>query len=350
LALVGDSAEDATEIAEILDEVLQNSFLRRRLAHRTAAQQAQLEATIQSRAQYIWGTTTAKQRRSWHLAGLGLENGLKFADCADELYEHLLRAEEGLETSNTDAVIEFVLEFAEIAWGLHPFTPQRTHPKAAEILEGWLLSESVAELSKHGEGVGEFIEDAIVYRLTWAIEAARIWANTQSEEDAFTVPSPIVSCVEHGTINKVALVFLGAGLRSRRAAEIVAALARAVSDRRTLRRWLKQPDVQEMGRDGSFPTVETHLQWCQFVDSVLSPDNAVAHKRSITLSPAWNSDIEEPSCCLARSLGDGRWFLYSDDLRLIGEAASQEEHDEGLFWTCEIDHDSEIVAFQWRHP
>jgi hypothetical protein len=264
--------------------------------------------------------------------------------------EKLGAAEEAFNAGDSIGTSDNIVSFAQIAWQLDPFAPSRMPENAEDITKGWLAGKSVAELASNGGEVGEFIEDALVYRLTWAIEATRIWFNTENDENESDEPSPLVPCIEHGTLDKTALVFLNAGLRSRIAAEIVALLADSVKDRRTLRRWLKKPETQELADEDRFPTPDTHFQWVQFVEDFLSAKASVAQRESESLYPEWSDTSEQPEQCLALSSGEGRWELYSDDMRRIGSATSEKGVRRGTIWLAEASSPNAMTAMQWSIP
>ena len=75
LGLIGEADISDDEIETKLDEILQSSLWKRRLAKREEHIQSILRAGLVERTKYVWANTTAVQRRAYFLAGVGLSTG-----------------------------------------------------------------------------------------------------------------------------------------------------------------------------------------------------------------------------------------------------------------------------------
>jgi replicative superfamily II helicase len=85
ISMCGEYEPDEESLPEILDAVLNGSFMRRELSHQTDAVQMAADALLKSRAKFIWSKSTAPQRKGYFFAGVGLQTGLFLDANADQL-------------------------------------------------------------------------------------------------------------------------------------------------------------------------------------------------------------------------------------------------------------------------
>ena len=74
-SLTGDIDIHIDDIESTLDEVLRSSLWQRRLLRRNTEYQKVLRAGLLSRSRFIWSQTSARQRKGYFLAGVGLQTG-----------------------------------------------------------------------------------------------------------------------------------------------------------------------------------------------------------------------------------------------------------------------------------
>jgi hypothetical protein len=121
------------------------------------------------------------------------------------------------------------------------------------------------------EQLVEFVEDAIVYRLVWAVEAVRVRSEAHQDEFSELWTGRLAEVLEAGTMDRCAVILIHAGLGSRVAA--LAALdkyAADFADYQGMKGWLNSEALVEATHIANWPTAETAELWRGFVNSVSS--------------------------------------------------------------------------------
>ena len=129
-SLLGDSYVLDAEVEAKLDEILVASLFQRRLARYNEDVQKLLPAGLRARAKYIWRNSTPTQRRGYFLAGVGLAAGKALDERAPELERLLLAANVNIGVGDQEEAVAAITAFAEIAFGISPFRPER-------LIDGW---------------------------------------------------------------------------------------------------------------------------------------------------------------------------------------------------------------------
>lgn len=251
-ALVEDLDCDATEIASKLDDALQNSLWRRRLAVRELVEQTNQTALLHGRAKHIWGRTTTRQRKGFFSASIGTESGLIIVEQADELRNLLDSTVKAIESGNLDELAAGCCSLADRLFEIYPFQPSMPKDWDGEtwkaILEAWVTG---ATLYRVTDSVGiAFVQEALVFRLVWAIEAVRtVLASLDAEDgekandDERTV---VALCVTYGVPSVAAARLLECGMESRLlAVRLASELELTFSTQDDVVLWLMELDGQE---------------------------------------------------------------------------------------------------------
>lgn len=234
-----DSLEcEPSEVADRLDDALASSYWKRRLAAQPLELQKAQAAILRSRAIWVWSNTTVAKRRGYFTAGVGVETGRHIEEHAEALREALARAEEALRTDVVETAASATMELAEILFAVHPFTPESGPPgNWRELLRDWLRGRALSEFAD-GNGI-RFVQNDVVYRLVWAVEAARVQLHALSEEDGDPPGGELALCLTFGTPNVEAALLIQSGLRSRVVATTAVALGHAdFSDVEGMQEWL----------------------------------------------------------------------------------------------------------------
>jgi len=330
LSMLGEQevADDAIE--GTLDEVLTSSLWSRRLLHRKETVQQMLKAGLVARARFIWGKTTAAQRRGYFLAGVGLWTGKKLDAEAAALNELLATANGAILTHDTDAAIAAITAFAEKAFSIEPFAPDDLPEDWCPILRSWLLGETIADLAKGQEDeVLQFVEQALVYRLPWAMEAVRVRAIANGEllESSIMMKDLelglAVAAVESGTLNRSAAVLMHAGFSSRIAAII--AVTETGADFTTmgeLRRWLRSHNVAGQLDSPEWPTAQSHGLWVQFIESLAPSRRHTWRKRTHILKVHWDDVYPDSGTPVRLFNENGRTLVLNADFKQLGRLDS----------------------------
>jgi superfamily II DNA/RNA helicase len=123
LSMLGEQDVPDDQVETMLDDVLASSLWTRRLTHRKAQIQNLLKAGLAARAKFIWGRTTATQRRGYFLAGVGLATGEALDTAAVQLNELLATANNAVLLEETDQAIASITGLAERVFTIAPFVP-----------------------------------------------------------------------------------------------------------------------------------------------------------------------------------------------------------------------------------
>lgn len=266
LSLLGEEDCTPDNVAAVLDKVLSCSLLRTRLKHYKETDSIIVNGILSSRTKYICETTSLKQRRGYFFSGVGLHTG-RFLDLhSSSLNAALLSAEDAIQTRDEERCIEAIISIAERIFEISPFKPNVFPESWKAITRGWLTGSPMHQLQALSDDAAVFIEDALVYKLAWAVEAIRVRSKAEEEELYEDKPTRTSAAIETGTLSLTQALLIQSGLNSRIAA------AKALKDypsnfttRSGMLTWLTSEDVMVSNSLESWPTPETRLAWLEFV-------------------------------------------------------------------------------------
>jgi len=327
-SLLGDTPVPDEELDSKLDEILGGSLFERRLVRYKEDSRTLLLAGLHARARYIWSNSTAQQRRGYFLAGVGLATGLELDAQAPELEQLLLTANAATLAGEQEIAVDAITAFAKIAFLIPPFSPQALIDDWESLLRLWLLGLPVTDvLSEDNDEAVQFIEQAFVYNLPWAMEAVRVRAevheNPFSEElklSDFSQAHAVVA-LETGTLSIAAATLIQAGFGSRLAAIQAVTATRANFDSMSgLMAWLSSDEIQALSEKPDWPTPESHQIWTEFITG---PSGAFAAKTwtstAYTSPVTWHGVPMPPGTALRIGGGPGKeQSVFSADYREVG--------------------------------
>lgn len=271
-SLLGESVVSYMEVGAKLDEMLVASLFQRRLVRYSEDVRKLLPAGLHSRAKYIWNNTTTTQRRGYFLAGVGFTAGQALDEHASELEHLLLAANVNVDLNDEDEAITAITAFAKIVFDIAPFKPERLVANWQSLLRRWLLGQSVVDASsKDNDEDIQFIEQAFVYNLPWAMEAVRVRAEAHEDISSDEVKlseyprANAVAAVETGTLSVAAATLIKAGFGSRLGAiQAITSTGASFDSMRGLMAWLASEDVVNLSAALDWPTPESHALWAAF--------------------------------------------------------------------------------------
>lgn len=267
LALVEDHEASVSELAHLLDNILTDSLWVRTLSLLPDSLAASRRLILEKRAEHIWNSTTATQRKGYFAAGVGLKAGLKLDGVAEDLCKILFQAETAIASGNAKLAGDFVISFAETVLEIPPFQPPKKLPVGwPEMIRLWIMGTPLSEIAELSDEAVSFVEQVVVYRLVWAVEALRVRGKAHSDLYSDLISGRVSEVLEVGTLNKSAAVLLQAGLGSRVAAH--AALAECggdFTDYEGMRDWLDSDVIKRCSPRSNFPTRNTKDAWRDFV-------------------------------------------------------------------------------------
>lgn len=295
LSLLGDQEVDEKNIETALDNILASSLWERRLARRNERDTTLLRTGLVQRCRTIWKETTSIQRRAYFLAGVGTKTGRMLDAWATQLNKLLFEANSSILLDEKEEAIVAITDFAEIAFDIAPFQPRDFPADWRNILAGWLSGTPLTDALEETDSDSlRFIEDALVYRLTWAMEAVRIrWqAFGDSIGDGLNYNDleleVAVIAIETGTLNRSAAILMKSGFTSRMIAQkIVQDTGASFTTLGELRRWLGSDEVAELGIDSNWPSPETHDLWKDFEQSFRSSSDTKWVELQKTFEVVW---------------------------------------------------------------
>jgi hypothetical protein len=191
---------------------------------------------------------------------------------AQELERLLLVANLSIDAGDQEGAVVAITAFAKIAFSIVPFRPEKLLDGWELLLRRWLLGEPVSEVSSGDNDQSvQFIEQAFVYNLPWAMEAVRVRA--EAHEDLFSdeVKLPdyprayAVAALETGTLVVAAAMLIQAGFGSRLAAiQAVTSTGAKFDSMQDLMAWMGSDEVQTLSAAPNWPTPESHVLWLDF--------------------------------------------------------------------------------------
>lgn len=302
LGLLGDQDLQVDEIATQLDDVLASSLWQRRLARSSEQCQDLFRSGLISRAKVIWANSTASQRKGYFLAGVGFETGQYLDSIAKQANMLLLEANAGILMEESDSAIESITNLAELLFQVHPFIPDPFPSNWRDILHAWLKGDPII-------GVGDvvtsesirFIENGLIYKLTWGMEAVRVRAqantdNINEDSNKMTVDDLefgfATPAVETGTLNRCATILIQAGFVYRIAAiKAVTDSDASFNDSFEFKEWLNSDIVDDLSKDTNWPTPETHMFWLKFLKGHTPIKRKVWEIRRRKIEVIWREDV-----------------------------------------------------------
>ncbi len=329
LSMLGEQEVPDDQIEAMLDDVLTSSLWTRRLQHRTAAVQQLLKTGLVARAKFIWGRTTATQRRGYFLAGVGLATGEALDANAAVLNELLVRANGAILVDDTEEAIASVSAFAQKVFAVSPFAPDDLPDDWPAILKAWLEGRALAPLAAGREDeVLKFVEQALVYKLPWAMEAVRVrgLANSDVLEGGLSMEDVelglAVGAVETGSLNVSAVMLMHAGFSSRLAAINAVSQTNAdFTNMSELRAWLRGDAVASGRENPDWPTTASHGLWLQFIESMAPERRRTWASTEHEIDIEWD-DICPPAGTPLRFVdASDETLVYSADFTPLGRLA-----------------------------
>lgn len=294
LGLVEDLEADPASLAALLDEALRGSLFVRDLESVDPEFQSATRFVLESRAELIWAASSADQRKGYYLAGLGLASGQTIDQNAPHLIALLAAADEAVGTFDFDLAAEAIVEIAKVVLAAAPFVPYEIANDWEQVVQGWLQGMPLADLfSIGGDNTSDFIQDGVVYRLTWALEAIRVQAVSSGAAEAEQLSGRAALATETGTTNLSAALLLRAGLSSRQAALLAVQRTGAqFTDSEDMQNWLSSEEIKALSERTDWPSPETSAAWRRFIFSEADERPRPWTRRTVSLTVAWREPPE----------------------------------------------------------
>jgi hypothetical protein len=347
LALVSHDV-DVNDLAHALDDVLQGSLWQRSL--RRGPENSQLAATtvLRARSKFIWEHSTALQRRGAFYAGVSFDTGVQLSARATELNALLVATDAEFQAGDTQNAIAHTLEFAKIAFTIAPFEPEEFPAGWEVVVQKWILGYSLADIAGGIESeVVSFVENALVYKLVWALEAIRVRAVAAGELDEDSFNGFTAMAVETGTHLYAASLLIHCGLASRAAAIKAVSYENGVfQDTREMRRWIFSAAVKRRTLDPNWPTPATGSLWRDFVDGLTRPSLEKWEETNFDEPVNWQSEPLRVGTPVRIRNGKAVFSIKWDP---VGELR-QELRDTGGIFVAHVSNSGRSISGQYIGP
>lgn len=328
LALLDAGTEDA-ELATSLEQALAGSLFARQVERRPEAEQRRILGFVAARATRVWTHTTEPERRGYHAAGIGFTAG-KFLDANLQLLVQLLGdAETAISESNLDDASFAVVAFARLVFQTAPFRAPKDLPdKWTDALGAWMRGKSSAHvIGICGNDGVDLLQEALTYRLPWAMEAVRVHASAVSCEGVDALSGLAALAVESGSCDRSVIVMLRAGLNSREAAfEAVRSTSATFEGRAGLRMWLGSEEVASLHANETWPTPQSRHAWRQFYEGETTGDRRTWSRETQRVPVKWDGESPDVGQHVVVEPADGGELVLTPSFEQLGSLLSRLEH------------------------
>ncbi|MFO1500072.1 MAG: hypothetical protein U1G07_17065 [Verrucomicrobiota bacterium] len=280
-------------LAQAIDDTLKGSLWERSLKRENEVMQKISKIILERRAAFIWKNSTSVQRKGYFFAGVSLSTGQYLDKHADKLNASLVAADTAFADGDLETAYPSLIEFAEIAFAVEPFALDELPSDWKAILKAWISGHSMSDLAgDKDEELLEFIEDALVYRLVWAMEAVRVRQTAIDEELEWPNAGRAAVALETGTPYYSAALLIQNGLASRIAAmKTVSDCPADFTDIKGMRQWVRSRCIAERETEPNWPTPETVSLWQAFVNGLVVSSTAKWTIQNWTANVNW---VHEP--------------------------------------------------------
>ena len=292
LALLDAETLEA-DVDPALDGVLEGSLFSRQLEQEEKKVQNFIRGFVAARAHRIWSQTQVRQRKGYHAAGIGLTAG-QFLDANLGALVNLLGLADGaVASSDAEAASTAVVQFAELVFRTAPFRPPKNLPTNwTEALQAWMRGRPTSEVIGICDDDGvDLIQEALAYRLPWAMEAVRVHAVAVGQGGSDELHGLAPLAVEAGSANRSVITLLRSGLSSREAAiAAVTTTGASFDDRAGMLIWLGSGEVEVRTTKDDWPTKQSRHAWLQFYEGETKEDRRKWVRETQRIRVEWSQD------------------------------------------------------------
>jgi len=249
LSLIEPLDSDVTQVAAVLDDVLKDSLWKRTLAREEEVTRNIERELLRSRAEWLWGNSTAHQRRACFYSGLGRKPGLFLHDQLDALVNVLCDFQSGIAADDQEAAAAAAITLYNEVMKEAFFAVKRLPHGWEDVLRGWISGSGFAQIldgrgAKDAHRVQVFIQEGVVFRLVWAAEAVRVQAVAAGHARLNELGDGPAFALTYGVPSIPAALLCQTGFSSRVGAVwVTRELGAAFTDMKGLRIWLALHDA-----------------------------------------------------------------------------------------------------------
>jgi hypothetical protein len=339
-------------LAETLDEVLKDSLWKRTLAHEDAGMQQLQRGLLVSRAEWVWRSTTLKQRAACYSAGLGRDPGVFLYENLDQLVGLLIDFNRAIAQADGAAAGAAAILFANEVFR-HPFFAVRTPPdKWEEVLRQWIEGVPFGVILK-GRAVRDmqrtqaFVQDGVVFRLVWAAEAVRVQAVAIEHARADELGDGPAYALTYGVPSIPAGVLCQGSLASRGAAiKATSDLLASFTDLAGMRQWLRENRATLAGVE-FWESEDLRLLWTTLQPLQTGEQPREWTRRTFVLTPKWMDGLapKRPRRLRILARTDRTAIICALDLTPLGTVKLPVDSSPGAFGARFREDGSFVVSY-----
>ncbi|VAW71855.1 DEAD/DEAH box helicase domain protein [hydrothermal vent metagenome] len=358
LSMLGENEVAIIDISNALDTILQSSLWQRRLNRHGEELKALYDSVLAQRAKHIWNVTTTLQRKGYFLAGVGLDTGQRLDAISRQANVLLVNANGYIFANEERQAIETIIQLSELVFEIPPFTPRNLPDDWKYILEVWLKGETLTE--HEFIDINEalmFIEDGLVYRLPWGLEAIRVRAQANEDviADGATIDAYeiglVVPAIENGTLNRSVALLMQAGFSSRKAAIHAVNSTNAIfTTGRQLKIWLNSTEIFDLAIRFDWPTPETSNLWWDFIKEYAPESKTTWDSVKSTISVEWFDDSNPITGSLVKlwNFEDGHTNVLASNSDIIGTTSFRYKlFESGIYYASISDDTNYLDVTYW---
>jgi superfamily II DNA/RNA helicase len=356
LSMLGEENISIDEIPNVLDELLQSSLLQRRL-NRQQEVQALFKSVLTQRGRHIWNLTTVDQRIGYYLAGVGLATGQKLDEAAPEGNELLIVANAYIDGGEEQEAITAITKLAELLFSIPPFTPYILPDDWREITAAWLKGEALRDQGFNSiDETLRFVEDGLVYRLPWGLEALRVRAQANNDiiSDGMTIDDfevgLIVPAIENGSLNRSAAILMQAGFSSRlEAINSIKSTEASFSNSIEFKEWLSSERLTAYISVLDFMGANIAKLWKAFINEYKPKSDTVWKGTSANLPVNWEHGVNGQIGQLVKLHNDDTDItkVLSSDGEVIGELRERYELLKNGVYRSQVEANNFLQITYW---
>lgn len=274
-SLIEPLDSEVSQIAATLDDVLRDSLWKRTLAREDEPTRQFERELLRSRAEWLWRSSTAQQRRSCFFSGLGRKPGLFLYDQLDELVDTLAGYQSAVGADNGEDAAAAAVSFCESVMQEPFFSVRKLPQEWKSVVAEWIKGTAFSEILRgrplrDAQRAQILIQDGVVFRLVWAAEAVRVQAVSMGHSRTAELGDGPALSLTYGVSSIPAALLCQIGFPSRVGAMwITRQISSSFTDVKGLREWLRQNNALLSAPD-FWDSDDLYKLWTQ----VSSPTNA----------------------------------------------------------------------------
>jgi len=319
------------QVADALDESLRTSLWSRRLERLTPEDESLQRAVVLGRTTWLWRNTSPVQRSAFYSAGVGHETGILLDKQLGPLLDAVLAAERFLAISDGASAANAIKQLVEAVFAISSFAPRRMPESWYVLTTTWLSGDDLPPVLSEPDVEIDFIQDALVYRLVWAIEAIRVHGVAYGDKRADLVSGMLAQALTYGLPSLSACLLAQGGLSSRSLIrQLLRAFPAEFNDLEGVRHWVARNHVEI---DQLITSSGERLLWRDFMRRWSDQAGGEWETAIVEIRVRWDGIVPAAGSAV-RTVWDraaGESLVYDDEMNRLGILdARSPDTDSGL--------------------